>query len=221
MVKVERSKPAPKTLQTAKKKGKGSYRREDVIDRLREDFHDKCYLCETKGLQDPEVEHRLPHQNGKNLKRKYDWNNLFWSCGHCNNVKNKYYYSKNIIDCCKVDPEELLVFVAADESIQIEPVNKKKRSAKVTADLLNDVYNLTNTGIRLAACDNRVKGVFIQMNLLFNAINNYIDDSSNKDYEDTLKALLSRESEYAAFKRSYIRENKDLYPDVYGLIDEE
>ncbi|SHN64289.1 TIGR02646 family protein [Butyrivibrio hungatei DSM 14810] len=221
MVKIERSKPAPKSLQIAKKKGKGSYRREDVIDRLREDFHDKCYLCETKGLQDPEVEHRLPHQNGKNLKRKYDWNNLFWSCGHCNNVKNKYYYSKNIIDCCKVDPEELLVFVAADESIQIEPVNKKKRSAKVTADLLNDVYNLTNTGIRLAACDNRVKGVFIQMNLLFNAINNYIDDSSNKDYEDTLKALLSRESEYAAFKRSYIRENKDLYPDVYGLIDEE
>lgn len=221
MVKVERSKPAPKSLQIAKKKGKGSYRREDVIDRLREDFHDKCYLCETKGLQDPEVEHRLPHQNGKNLKRKYDWNNLFWSCGHCNNVKNKYYYSKNIIDCCKVDPEELLVFIAADESIQIEPMNKKKRSAKVTADLLNDVYNLTNTGIRLAACDNRVKGVFIQMNLLFNAINNYIDDSSNKDYEDTLKALLSRESEYAAFKRSYIRENKDLYPDVYGLIDEE
>lgn len=221
MVKVERSKPAPKSLQIAKKKGKGSYRREDVIDRLREDFHDKCYLCETKGLQDPEVEHRLPHQNGKNLKRKYDWNNLFWSCGHCNNVKNKYYYSKNIIDCCKVDPEELLVFVAADESIQIEPMNKRKRSAKVTADLLNDVYNLTNTGIRLAACDNRVKGVFIQMNLLFNAINNYIDDSSNKDYEDTLKALLSRESEYAAFKRSYIRENKDLYPDVYGLIDEE
>lgn len=221
MVKIERSKPAPKSLQIAKKKGKGSYRRDDVIDRLREDFHDKCYLCETMGLQDPEVEHRLPHQNGKDLKRKYDWNNLFWSCGHCNNVKNRYYYSKNIIDCCKVDPEELLVFIAADESIQIEPMNKKKRSAKVTADLLNDVYNLTNTGIRLAACDNRVKGVFIQMNLLFNAINNYIDDSSNKDYEDTLKALLSRESEYAAFKRSYIRENKDLYPDVYGLIDEE
>ena len=221
MVKIERSKPAPKSLQIAKKKGKGSYRRDDVIDRLREDFHDKCYLCETMGLQDPEVEHRLPHQNGKDLKRKYDWNNLFWSCGHCNNVKNRYYYSKNIIDCCKVDPEELLLFIAADESIQIEPMNKKKRSAKVTADLLNDVYNLTNTGIRLAACDNRVKGVFIQMNLLFNAINNYIDDSSNKDYEDTLKALLSRESEYAAFKRSYIRENKDLYPDVYGLIDEE
>ena len=117
MVKIERSKPAPKSLQIAKKKGKGSYRRDDVIDRLREDFHDKCYLCETMGLQDPEVEHRLPHQNGKDLKRKYDWNNLFWSCGHCNNVKNRYYYSKNIIDCCKVDPEELLLFIAADESI--------------------------------------------------------------------------------------------------------
>ena len=89
MVKVERSFPAPESLAKEAQKKNGSYSEPDVIRRLKKDFHDKCYICEMNHLQDPQVEHLLPHKNGKFPERKYDWNNLFWSCGHCNNVKNQ------------------------------------------------------------------------------------------------------------------------------------
>ena len=74
MVKVERSYPAPESLAA---KSSGKYDEPDVIERLKQDFHDKCYICEMKGLQDPVVEHLLPHRRGKYLDRKFDWDNLF------------------------------------------------------------------------------------------------------------------------------------------------
>jgi len=37
-------------------------------------------------------------------KSKFDWNNLFLTCGHCNNIKGKRY--DDILDPTKCDPEE-------------------------------------------------------------------------------------------------------------------
>lgn len=103
MVKVERSFPAPASLALESQKANGSYSMPDVVKQLKEDFHNKCYICELNELQDAQVEHLLPHLDGKYPKRKFDWNNLFWSCGHCNNVKNQRIYDEGIIDCCKDD----------------------------------------------------------------------------------------------------------------------
>lgn len=77
MVKVERSFPAPDSLAEEAKKVDGKYDKPDVIERLKKDFHNKCYICEMKELQDPNVEHLLPHKNGKYPKRKFGWENLF------------------------------------------------------------------------------------------------------------------------------------------------
>lgn len=101
MVKVERTFPAPASLEREAQKKNGSYDKADVIEQLRKDFHDKCYICEMKNLQDPQVEHLLPHKKGKYPERKFDWSNLFWSCGHCNGVKNKEKYDEGILDCCR------------------------------------------------------------------------------------------------------------------------
>ena len=57
MVKITRSYPAPESLTMEAQKKEGSYSKPDVVARLREDFHDKCYICEMKGLQDPQIEH--------------------------------------------------------------------------------------------------------------------------------------------------------------------
>ncbi len=46
MVKVIRSFPAPESLATKAKKVNGSYDKPDVIERLKKDFHNKCYICE-------------------------------------------------------------------------------------------------------------------------------------------------------------------------------
>lgn len=62
MVKVDRSFPAPASLAAEAKKKTGSYSEPDVVGRLRQDFHNKCYICELKDLQDPQVEHLLPHK---------------------------------------------------------------------------------------------------------------------------------------------------------------
>lgn len=110
MVKIERSFPAPESLAIEKRKVCGDYKMPDVVSRLKEDFHNKCYICELSELQDPQVEHLLPHKNGKYPERKFDWENLFWSCGHCNQIKNQKKYEEGIIDCCKCDPELLLTF---------------------------------------------------------------------------------------------------------------
>ena len=88
MVKVRRSIPAPESLAEEARKKTGRYDKPDVIERLKKDFHNKCYICEMKELQDPNVEHLLPHKNGKYPERKFDWENLFWSCAYCNSVKN-------------------------------------------------------------------------------------------------------------------------------------
>lgn len=51
MVKIERSFPAPKSLDIAARKQSGSYSGPDVIEQLRRDFHNKCYICELNDLQ--------------------------------------------------------------------------------------------------------------------------------------------------------------------------
>lgn len=52
MVKVERSFPAPASLAVEAQKVKGSYSMPDVVKQLKEDFHNKCYICELSELQD-------------------------------------------------------------------------------------------------------------------------------------------------------------------------
>mgnify|MGYP002863741611 CR=1 FL=1 len=105
MIRVQRSYPAPASLAVEEKKASGSYNLPDVTERLRGDFCDKCYICEIKPVTDPEVEHRLPHKNNTIPGRKFNWENLYWSCRHCNSVKNQAKYDERILDCCACDPE--------------------------------------------------------------------------------------------------------------------
>lgn len=69
MVSCDKSSVAPASLATEKAKGeRGNYRGIDVIEQLKSDFHDKCYICELKGLQDPQIEHLVPHKENIDLK---------------------------------------------------------------------------------------------------------------------------------------------------------
>lgn len=76
-----------------KTKADGKYDKPDVVERLKKDFNNKCYICEINDLQDPQIEHLKPRSVGRDIEQKleikFDWNNLFWSCGHCNGIKNQ------------------------------------------------------------------------------------------------------------------------------------
>ncbi len=152
MVKVERSFPAPESLAKEAKKAAGKYDSQDVIERLKKDFHNKCYICEIKELQDPNVEHLLPHKNGKYPERKFDWENLFWACGHCNSIKNNSKYDNGIIDCCKEDPEEYLDFQIEKDNVVIEVSDFNSAIQKRTAQLVLESFSLKNTGMRRLIC---------------------------------------------------------------------
>ncbi|MCD8119239.1 MAG: hypothetical protein LUE29_07165 [Lachnospiraceae bacterium] len=155
MVKIERSYPAPESLASESQKANGSYSEPDVVKRLYADFHNKCYICELDNLYDPQVEHLLPHENGKYPERKYDWDNLFWSCGHCNSVKNQKKYSSGILNCCKRDPEEAMRFCLEESEVKVDAKDALDDEAVLTSELVREVFNLKNTGMRVYKSDKR------------------------------------------------------------------
>lgn len=218
MVKIERSFPAPESLAIESQKSSGSYEKEDVIARLREDFHNKCYICEMNKLQDPQVEHRLPHKNGKYHERKFDWDNLFWSCGHCNGVKNQEKYDAGILDCCKIDPEQVMAFRLENEEIQVFPRREGDTQAALTSELVMEVFNLKNTAMRVYKSELRFQKLNQEMNKLYDSIEELRINPESKFVLRKLKALLRRESQFAAFKRNYIRENQQQYPQLMEYI---
>ncbi len=218
MVKIERSFPAPASLVEEAKKAAGSYREPDVIERLYQDFHNKCYICEIGDLQDPQVEHLLPHHNGKYPERKFDWNNLFLSCGHCNGVKNQRKYDIGIMDCCKDDPEEQIWFRFREKETQVSAKNRENAQAVLTAQLVTEVFNQKNTGLRTRASSQRLHELTLEMDKFYAALEEVTEYPESTFAQRKARALLRRESAFAAFKRNYIRENQDRYPILFGYI---
>jgi hypothetical protein len=87
MIHIKRYHEAPECLDK-----KQNYKCGEVVDLLEEEFMGKCYLCETDQFS-VNVEHFIPHKRNKKLK--FDWNNLFYACEHCNNLKGE----TQILDC--------------------------------------------------------------------------------------------------------------------------
>ena len=204
MVKVERSMPAPASLAVESKKPNGTYRSKDVILQLEKDFNGKCYLCEAP-VFDPEIEHRLPHENGKYHDRKFDWWNLFFCCRHCNSVKNVGKYSEGIIDCCRRDPEEDLLFYVTEKEVVVEVRDESDREAVLTAELTEEVYNKRNTGGRIVASQRRFEELTKRMNNLYTQLLILEDDPENRIARRAVRGMLNRREIFAGFTRSYVR----------------
>lgn len=218
MVKIERSYPAPGSLAEGALKHSGRYDRQDVIERLKKDFHDKCYICEMKGLQDPNVEHLLPHKNGKYPERKYDWNNLFWSCGRCNGIKENGRYDEGILDCCKYDPEKILSFELNGDKVYVAVLDTNNDLQKRTAMLVEEAFSLKNTGMRSNTGDVKLKMLQQEMNVLYKQLEKMRACPDSKVVIRTVRSMLRRESAFAAFKRCYVRRHAAEYPQLQQYV---
>lgn len=217
MVKIKRTFPAPLSLAVEYKKENGSYAQDDVIKQLQTDFNGKCYICEMKNLSDPQIEHLLPHKQGKDKKRKFDWENLFWACPHCNRVKNQKKYEEGILDCCKIDPEEFLFFRLNEKYTEVG-IKMEDIAAERTAELINEVFNLQNTGMRIYTSAFRLQELQKEMNVFYDKLESFKKNRNSVVARRTLKALLKRESQFAAFKRCYIQEHAKEYPELLPYI---
>ena len=97
----------------------------------------------------------------------------------------------------------------------VDPDDEK---AEATAILIYETFNLKNTGIREAACENRLEHLRASMNVLYRELEKYKIAPNSPIHKRMLKALLRRESEFAAFKRNYIRDNISEYPDLAEYV---
>ena len=216
MVKIDRTPTPPESLAREKAKENGNYNCDDVIMQLAADFHKKCYLCEIDKLQSVEVEHLRAHHGGKDKERKFDWNNLFYSCRHCNNVKNKREYDELILDCCREDPEKVLDQKFIEGHVVVDATDDSD-SAKLTAKLLKECFEQTNTGIRVLECETRVTALKETMNLLYKTLEKYGKKPSERT-KHALEGMLSRSYRFSGFTRTYVRMNQEKYPDLIPYI---
>ena len=208
MVRIHRTPTPPASLEREKAKNRGSYREQDVLAQLRADFHDKCYLCEMDELQSVEVEHLQPHQGDKDLK--FAWKNLFLSCAHCNSVKNQRKYDNTILDCCLVEPEALLRQALENGTVVVRPLTQDETVQK-TAELIEECFEKTNTGIRTLECETRKKALKQTMGLLYQTLGKYRKDPKGEALQ-VLRGMLDHKYKFSAFTRTYVRSHLDDYP---------
>lgn len=215
MVKVERTPTPPVSLAVEKKKASGSYREPDVMQQLHHDFHGKCYLCEINELQSIHVEHLYPH-GGHDKEREFDWNNLFLSCPHCNLVKTQKKYTGVILDCCKNDPEAAVNHLFENGHVAVHALQNTPES-EMTAELLTECFEKTDTGIRIFECQTRINALNRTMNMLYKQLMEYRKTSSDRSLR-VLCAMLSRTYKFAGFTRAYVRSHLETYPDLAEYV---
>ena len=210
MIGVSRSTEVPPSL--VESKAEDRYRSPDVVEQLARDFNNKCYICEIHPVTDPQVEHRLPHHGGKYPERKFEWSNLFYSCTHCNTVKNKPRYADGIIDCCERDPELLLRQELSENTVHVTATDSLDAEAVRTAQLIEEVFMTDHPALRSKAADARLRDLQACMNALYAKLEEYSEDPEDGFAEKTIVAMLRPEAKFAGFARFYVRSHLAEYP---------
>ncbi|HHQ6627716.1 TPA: HNH endonuclease [Serratia fonticola] len=219
MFNVIRTMPAPECL------SRKIYNDSSVTEALRKIFHDKCYLCERSNLADPEIEHLIPHES-KDEKLKYGWHNLFYSCSRCNSIKGSNH--KGITDCTDTslsvfDELSHLMPSVVDEPVKIGieiPAPWPDRVTK-TALLLNECFNLNNTGLRGITRENLLEELFDHYYYFLGCRKTLIDNRSTDaqidDAKDKLKTMCKVKYPFSVFWKWHIIKDSRLnflHPDI-------
>lgn len=210
MFNVTRTQPAPHSLSR-----KISYRDEDVVSALKEIFFDKCYLCETKDPTSLNVEHLIAHEG--DIDKKFDWNNLYYCCGRCNNIKLANY--SDLLDCAD---KNVNVFVlikhlpphSPNQNRLVITAMAQDQKTINTARLLDDIFNSERTVNKKITGAYLRKNVFKKYNRFLDLVNQYFDDELTQGAKDEalsrLRVLMSRKQEYSAFIRWVVKEDATL-----------
>lgn len=219
MFNVERPKSPPPSLADGK-----SWTGKDVLNTLREVFHNKCYICETKDPLSINVEHFDAHQN--NAAKMYDWNNLFLACARCNNLKRHLY--NNLINCTDNNIDALRLIRHAPpatpfvKTLTIEPTDDDPKTIE-TATLIRKVFTDDNSANKDITGTYLRKRVYKRYAKLLSHINTYIDDDSldteKKDAILRIENLMSKDQEYSAFLRWVVLDSPELFEIVKKSID--
>ena len=209
-------------LEEEKGKSNGEYNIPVVVNALKEEFHDKCYICEQKNIKSVNIEHFKPHKKDRELM--FDWYNLYYACSHCNNIKLAKY--DNILD--PGNPEE-----DVENSIHYGmPILHKRAQVEIracvdsekthnTVELLNYVYN-GKTAIKDIEAVN-IKNDLVKELVQFTSwLREYDDDELEEDEKECLKRNIRKglnvKSAFTAFKRQIVKDTEYLYEEFKDYI---
>jgi uncharacterized protein (TIGR02646 family) len=217
----EKSQPAPECLAYEKGKASGDYKCGDVLQRLHDDFKNKCYICESKAPTSINVEHFRPHKDDRDLM--FDWNNLYWACAHCNNIKGAKY--TDILSC--TDPGDQIGSKLRytcdsfpDAIVNIGTLDDDSRTQS-TKELVLAVFNGTTVLKKMEAANLR-KNLEEEIKRFFNRIEDYLDSNCSDNDKEYLyrwiKSQLNEASAFTSFKRWIIRENDRLKQEFHDCI---
>lgn len=214
-----RSADAPVCLNTAR------YNTKEVVDILEPMFFGKCYLCEQDELSDPEIEHFHPHEGDDS--RKFDWNNLYYSCGRCNSIKSNIH--KDLLDCC--DPNidifraiKCLLPSYPDGLVTVEAsVNFTDIKTYNTVKLIERCYNEKNTalrGITRSVLMEKLFGHFTAFLINRAAIIDKRSTGNERDHaKDKIKAMLRDDFPFSVFWKWHLINDELLSKKFEGEID--
>lgn len=223
MINFEKSPNVPPSLSIEKQKKSGTYLQPDVLEQLSKDFYDKCYLCEDKHLTSINVEHFVSHQG--DVDKKFDWENLGWACGHCNNIKLDSY--DDILRCT-----DFTTIITNEIQFDIKPMPKEKTVIKATSknpsnavtktiELLCKIYN-GHTPIKMMEANNLRKKLIKNIREFSNfLVEFYAESSEPVDKEEAKKAIhkeLQLGSAFLAFKIWIIKSNEEYFGDFGHVL---
>ncbi len=224
MIKVERknTEKARKAIESLKieKAKNGSYNTPEVNAALKEMFHGKCYICENKQITSYQIEHFIPHR--KDVELKYDWNNLFLACAHCNNIKSDKF--EPMIDCTKKNVEALIAFrkegyFGTDEKLIFDMLDSGIETQN-TVKLLQEVYYGSTSQKKMEAAILR-RTLRKELSEFKEYVREYkeAEEEEKEDLKCLLQQQLGDSSAFAAFKRWLIRDNKEAYSELLTYIN--
>jgi hypothetical protein len=225
MINLVKSQPAPTCLAIEKEKKSGHYNCGDVLIRLKADFHNKCYLCGDRGMTTLNIEHFVAHQG--NLDLKFDWNNLFFACGHCNNTKLALY--QRLLNCTEQTikitdvirfkgygmPKEHFEISATETQPSIETMN--------TIALLNIIYTGTTVNKKIAS-ENLRDRISNELAAFTQYLREFYGEAGLNDREREalvarIRRRLSPESPFTAFKIWIIKSNQRYMQDFGDFLN--
>lgn len=222
MIHIKRSYPEPEALAQERGKRNGNYRHKDISEELQKLFYGRCYLCEDTP-QSINIEHLVPHRDN-NHALKFSWDNLFWSCAHCNNIKLARYES--ILDCTK-DPHIERKFIYKfdpfpTEEIEIIPTEyPPTKSVLETQKLLTEIFNGTSVlkTLESNSLRRRIAENFVDLTtIILKVTDPATGEKQKKALLLDLDSELSERALFASLKRGYVRRHPKLHAQLKELI---
>lgn len=223
MVRFQRTKTykaqaAVQSLSREMQKKNGTYNTPEVNDALQETFYSKCYLCESKNVTAYVIEHLVSARGNKKLR--YDWNNLFLACSHCNSTKKKRH--EPILDCTHTNVDQMIRFYKKGHWGIVERFCFEARDSSAetlhTIALLEEIYygKTPQKEIESAHLREDLRKELAQFK---GYVRDYLE-AGGEDKQDLyllIKRELSAGSAFAAFKRWLIWDNETFLRELVGL----